>query len=135
MERVSERDPQSTWRPENAQRKLQFPWKILEVGMCLTGVKGLSNQQPSDPTVGCFILPESASRDGHQRCHLLKFLISPFHWLRSRMKTELNTFRKCGIYFYLFIFLPPKRTDFGQFNLFLPQWDITSLPATLNQFL
>lgn len=64
------------------------------------------SQRPSDPTVGYFILPGAASQDRHRRCHLLKFLISPFCWLRSRMKTKQNTFRKCGICFYLFIFLP-----------------------------
>lgn len=71
VERVSETDLQSTWRLENAQRNRRFPQKMLEACMCLTRVKGLSGQRPSDPTEGDSVLPGGASRGGHRRCHVL----------------------------------------------------------------
>lgn len=55
--RVSRRDFQSTWRPENAQGELWVPEEILEVCVCLTRVRGLSKQQPPDPAVGHFCSP------------------------------------------------------------------------------
>lgn len=71
VERVSETDLRSTWRPENAQRNRRFPQKMLEAWMCLTRVKGLSAQRPSDPTEGDSVLPGGVSRGGQQRCHVL----------------------------------------------------------------
>lgn len=65
VERDSERDLRSTWRPENARQNLRFPQKILEVCMCLSRAEGLSHQRPSEPAVGYFVLPGGASRDGH----------------------------------------------------------------------